>query len=388
MKVADVSGFYSPAGGGVRTYVDQKFEAARRLGHDLTVIAPGATNRVDSRPGGRVVWVEGPPMPFDPAYRRFPRPAAVWRILDALAPDMVEGSSPWRSGVIAGRWPGRAARAFVFHQDFVAGYPQTLLDGFLAPEAVDRLFAPYWARLRRLSLAFDVTVASGAWLAQRLAGFGVHRPVAVPFGVEAGRFSPALRDPVLRAEVLARCATPSTGRLLLSVGRLHPEKRQRVIIDGFVRARARGGEPIGLAIVGDGPDRAGIEALARRAGAIWLAGAIKDRDQLARLFASADLLLHGSSAETYGLVVAEAMASGLPVVAPSAGGAGELARRGPARLYPAGDPEALAEAILHMLRTAQARSAAPIPTAEEHFERLFDLYQDLLDARASMGQAA
>ena len=69
MRIADVCGFYSGTGGGVRSYAHQKFAAAAEAGHTLTLIAPGADNRVEARPGGEIVWVESPPMPFDANYR-------------------------------------------------------------------------------------------------------------------------------------------------------------------------------------------------------------------------------------------------------------------------------------------------------------------------------
>lgn len=380
MKIVDVCGFYSETGGGVRSYVRQKFDAAHRAGHDLTVIAPGARDSVEARRGGRIMWLAGPVMPFDANYRLFGDRAAVWRSLDAAAPDIVEGSSPWGSGQMAGFWPGRAARALIFHQDFVAGYPCTVLDRWLSGPRIDSLFSAYWRRIRRLSERFDVTVAGGDWLARRLAGFGVQNAVAVPFGVEAGPFTPDRRDAVLRADMLARCGVGPGGRLLLAVGRFHPEKRHRTIIEAFVQARKTRPE-LGLVLAGDGLTRKTVDRLARRAGGVHLLGAVGDRAALASLYASADILVHGSGAETYGLVVAEAMASGLPVVVPAAGGAGDLATRGPSRTYRTGDAKACAAAILDLL-------AAPLPVgpgeafapagADQHFEALFALYAQLI----------
>ncbi len=380
MRIVDVCGFYAPGGGGVRSYVEQKFEAARAHGHELTVIAPGETNREEIRPAGRILWIESPIMPLDPAYRRFDRPGPVWAAITATAPDVLEGSSPWRGGWIAGHWPGAAVRAFLFHQDFVAGYPQTLLGGLLQPKTVDRLFAPWWERMRQLSARFDVTVAAGDWLMRRLAGFGVHRPVSVPFGIEPGRFSPALRDEALRRQLLESCGAPPQGALILAVGRLHPEKRPRVLIEAFARARAASPRELSLVLVGDGPLRAEVEDLARRHPGVHLHGMVGDRDLLARIYASADLLIHGSSAE-FGLVVAEAVASGLPVVAPDGGGASELARLGAFRLYRPGHRAQLAAGMLELLSRAPLRAVADTPTSDVHFRKLFDLYERLIDER-------
>ena len=60
MKIVDVCGFYSETGGGVRSYVHHKFDAARKAGHDLMVIAPGEASYVQETRGGRIAWVKEP----------------------------------------------------------------------------------------------------------------------------------------------------------------------------------------------------------------------------------------------------------------------------------------------------------------------------------------
>jgi alpha-1,6-mannosyltransferase len=396
MKIADVSGFYSETGGGVASYVRLKLELAARWGHEIVVIAPGPTSRVEPRRGGRIVWVESPDMPFDPNYHMFLRGQEVWRVLDREAPDVVEGSSPWRGGWLAGHWPGQAVKSLVFHQDFIAGYPYTLLGGFLSKPAIDSLFSPYWRYVKALSARFDVTVTGGDWLAERLRAFDIHNPVSVPFGIETGLFSPDKRDAGLRSELLAACGAPPTGKLLLAVGRLHPEKRHRTIIEGFARARAVCPD-LGLAIIGDGPLRASVEAWAAKVSGVRVMGPIADRERLAQCLASGDILVHGSGAETYGLVVAEAISSGLAVVSPDTGGAADLARRGLSRIYATGDGESCGQAILALLKALEAPGRRPLEnppgSAESHFAALFRLYQWMIDARAcgaaaEMGQLA
>lgn len=376
MKIVDVCGFYSERGGGVRSYVHQKFDAARAAGHALTVIAPGAESRVVDFRGGKIVWVESPPMPFDANYRRFVGSREVFGVLDAEAPDIVEGSSPWHSGWLAAHWPGRAARALIFHQDFVAGYPYTALSGVMPLARIDGLFAPYWRHVRRLASRYDVTVTGGEWLARRLEGFGVANARAVPFGIERGLFSPARRDEALRQELLALTEASPDGKLIIAVGRFHPEKRQPMLIEAFAKARETRPD-LGLVLIGDGLTRKAVERAARSAGHVHLLGAVTDRARLAALYASADLLIHGSGAETYGLVVAEAIASGLRVVVPDIGGAAELARGGGGLIYLLGNRARCARAILEAMS-----DATPIPPVEtshsaEHFSELFDLYEDL-----------
>ncbi|HEY2179959.1 MAG TPA: glycosyltransferase [Caulobacteraceae bacterium] len=377
MKIVDVSGFYAEAGGGVRRYVEAKFAAAALAGHELTVIAPGAASRVEARPGGQVVWVRGPAMPFDPRYRMFWGAREAWAAMDAARPDIVEGSSPWRGGTIAATWSGRAARALIFHQDVVAAYAHTALDRRLSRSAIDALAAPWWARLRRLSARFDVTVTGGEWLAARLAAQGVKNAVAVLFGVEAGGFDPGRRDEALRVELLARCGVGPGGRLILAMSRFHPEKRLPTVIEAFARARHARGD-LALVVIGEGLARRSVERSAARAPGVALIGAIDDRAMVARILASGDLFVHGSGAETYGLAVAEAIASGLTVVVPDTGGAADLAARGRSLTYRTGDAADGARAILTALGgVAWPPSQPPPGSLDDHFAALFGLYAEL-----------
>jgi alpha-1,6-mannosyltransferase len=387
MKIVDVSGFYSETGGGVASYVRQKLAAAARLGHEVAVVAPGARAGVEARIGGKIIWVAAPPMPFDSNYRVFLSGREAWRAIEAEAPDVIEGSSPWRGGWIAAQAGGTALKSLVFHQDFIAGYPYTLLDSLMERPRIDKLFDGYWAYVRRLSAHFDVTVTGGDWLAERLKTFGVHRPIAVPFGIETELFSPDRRDEALRRELLAACDAPPGAKLLIAVGRLHPEKRHNTIIDGFALAR-RTHPDIVLAIIGDGPAKAQVAKRAAKTPGVQLIGPVQNREKLAAIYASADLLVHGSGAETYGLVVAEAISSGLPVVTPDSGGAADLARRGHSASYVTGDAAACAAAIVSLLNALEHRAAPVFPSAgpssaEAHFTQLFALYEQLLLGKRS-----
>jgi alpha-1,6-mannosyltransferase len=108
--------------------------------------------------------------------------------------------------------------------------------------------------------------------------------------------------------------------------------------------------------------------------------------------ASGDAMLHGSAAETYGLVVAEAICSGLPIIVPDVGGAADLADDSYAEVYETGDADACAAAILRLLDRprdgllsgcAQATSAK-IGTMADHFVGLFELYEKLVDEKREL----
>ena len=127
MKIVDVAEFYSVKGGGVKTYIDQKFVAGRRYGHTIVVVAPGPENRIEQRPGGKIIWVKCPKLLLDGRYHRFSSAHQVHQILTEEAPDIVEASSPWKGGRITAKWEGSACKILFWHQEPVSAYPQALL---------------------------------------------------------------------------------------------------------------------------------------------------------------------------------------------------------------------------------------------------------------------
>src|SRR5689334_4716734 len=112
MRIVDVSAFYSPAGGGVRTYVEAKLRAAPRLGHEMIVVIPGERDQVERRGAAALlVSIASPTLPVDRRYRYFDDQQALHRTLDSWRPDHVEASSPWSSATMVGRWQGAATRS-------------------------------------------------------------------------------------------------------------------------------------------------------------------------------------------------------------------------------------------------------------------------------------
>lgn len=385
MKIVDVAEFYSDQGGGVKTYINQKLAAAKRLGHEMVIIAPGTEAGEEERNGGRVIWVKGPRLPVDPRYVILWRQKEVHRILDREKPDVVEGSSAWTGGSFAGNWKGDAVKTFIFHQDPVAVYPQTFLGQIMKLETVDNTFRFYWRFLSRLSKKFDATIVSGDWLKKRVAKFDLNNPIAVPFGINKGFFSPERRDPAIRKNLLEQLGLDESASLMISVSRYHPEKRLSTIIDGFNAASKE--KPMGLVIYGGGPFKRWVEWKAKGAKHVKLMGFTSNRAELADVMASCDYFVHGSAAETFGLVVAEAICSGLPIVVPDRGGAVDLAEPEFGEIYKTGDKKAFADALIRiternreMLASECTRAAeSSISTVDQHFNNLFACYQKLVD---------
>ncbi|MFZ5748254.1 MAG: glycosyltransferase [Pseudomonadota bacterium] len=389
MRVVDVNEYYSPTGGGVRTYLDNKMGIMAELGHELIVIAPGREDAVEDRPGGgRIYWVKAPRLIFDHNYGIFVDGRPIRALLDALKPDVVETSSPWRPGWIVGDWDGGpdTVKVFFAHNDNIGAYPQRWLDGVASPATVERWFDWYTRYMGRFLAKYDAFVTNGPALAKRHERRGLTVHAAMPLGIERGYFSPDLRDEALRAALLAQCGLPEHGHLLLGMGRHHPEKRWPMVIDAV---KAAGNDiPVGLVLIGQGVDRARLEARIDGSPHIRLFRPVYDRIRLSRIMASADALIHGSDAEPFGLVAVEALASGLPLIVPDEGGAAEIADPLFAETYRARDPRSAAQAILRMfarepsiLRAASRHAAGKVRTDKDHTVELMAYYSDLVDAK-------
>lgn len=387
MKIVDVAEYYAEEGGGIKTYIHSKMRAGAKRGHEVVVIAPGTHDYEEEKYGGRIRWVKGPRMPFDARYGVLWNMKKVHRLIDEEAPDILEGSSAWAGGQFAARWKGNAIRTLIFHQDPVAVIPHTYLDRFISRKKVDRLFTPIWSYLRGISKSYDATIVAGEWLGNRLDEFNVHNPISVPFGIDKSIFSPTKRCLRKRTELLASCGRDKHCPLLLTVSRFHPEKRLKTLFSAVRQINET--RPVALVVFGAGYMSSGLRRFAEQTPGVRLAGYTKDRDELAQVYASADLMLHGSAAETFGLGVAEAICSGLPVIGPSVGGAADLVSDGCGLLYEPGDSSECAEKTLEALnrshdswQSALARRAQDINTVDQHFEQLFDVYQQLIDDRA------
>jgi glycosyltransferase involved in cell wall biosynthesis len=169
----------------------------------------------------------------------------------------------------------------------------------------------------------------------------------VPNGIDLEAFTPE-RD--------ERAATewPSAGLRLLSVGRLHPQKGHRVLLDAMAAARPAGAR-LSLLVAGEGAERAALEAHAEALGLrdqVRFAG----RREVRPLLAAADVFVFPSLYEAVGIALLEAMASALPVVASRTGGIPEVVEDGVSgMLVTPGDALGLARALAALERDPERR---------------------------------
>lgn len=380
MRIVDVCAFYAPRGGGVKTYVENKLRAARPGREEIIVVAPGKTDAtVRVAPGGRIVTMASPRFPVDWRYHYFADERALHGLLDSLAPDIVEASSPWSSPTMVARWPGAALKSLVLHADPLSAYAYRWFGGFASRQSIDRGFEWFWRHLRRLDEQFDVVVSASPSLTGRLVAGGLRKVVTNPMGAAPGVFSPHLRDRALRARLLRRCGLDENAILLVGLGRHSAEKRWPMVIEAVTAAGFA--NPVGLVLFGDGHDKARVVHAARNNPHVQLCAPVTDRAELAVLLASADALVHGCEAETFCMVAAEAKASGLPLIVPDEGGASDQFRVGQGECYRARSAASLAAAIGDFSasdpqghRRAAAAAAPFAASMTDHFERLFAIY--------------
>jgi glycosyltransferase involved in cell wall biosynthesis/predicted metal-dependent phosphoesterase TrpH len=193
-------------------------------------------------------------------------------------------------------------------------------------------------------------------------------------GVDTSRFDPALRVPPAR---------PGELRVLYA-GRLTREKGVDLLADAFLRARER--DPrLRLLLAGGGPEENAIrERLGDHATFLgWLEG-----DALARAYASADVFLFASATDTFGQVILEAQASGLPVLAVDEGGPRALIDDGRTGLLRPADPEALAGALCDLAAAPALRRRLAAAALAEVRERTWERALERLAAgyRLALGE--
>ncbi len=382
MRIVDVCAFYSPSGGGIRTYVEAKVRASAQLGHESVIVVPGDQfSTLQIAENAVLATIPGPMLLLDRRYRYFNDEPALWRELDRWRPDHVECSSPWRSAAYVARWPGSATRSLVMHSDPLSAYAYRWLGGLLPKRQIDRLCTAYWSHLRSVGRRFDLIVSPNHQLGGRLFEQGLQRVTTIPLGVERDRFAPRLRQQRLRAAMLESVGLPPSATLFVGVGRLSAEKRWELVIRACGElARSM---PAAFFLVGDGMRRRQLVSMSSRYPTVRLVGQIDDRDKLARVLASADALVHGCEAETFGLAIAEARASGTPVIVPDAGGAIEQLGPGAGLAYCAGNERSLLDSLAQFTELGgrgafpAAIAASQVRTLDDHFRELFDCYSAL-----------
>ncbi len=300
MRVAVVSESFLPTLNGVTTSVVKLVEHLAANGHEAILVVPaaGSPRRYAGFPVHEVAAV---------AYRQFPVGLPNMQVSALLAdfqPDVMHVASPFLLGAQSIAAANRLGIPSVaIYQTDISGYARR------NRLAVASSFA--WRLVRWIHEGADLTLAPSTTAIAALQAAGVPRLGMWGRGVDLDAYHPRRRSGPAARELHARLA-PDGEVLLGYVGRVAPEKSLERLNE------LRGVAGIRLAIVGDGPARAGIERSLAGMPVTFL-GALGG-ERLADAYASLDVFVHTGTEETFGQTLQEAHASGLPIVAPRAGG--------------------------------------------------------------------
>ena len=296
-------------------------------GCEPLVVAPRGNTAL--LPGVRVLGASSMPFPLYPEVRLALMGPGIGQQLDQFKPDVIHLVGPVVNGVgglLYAQHRGIPVLAS-FHTN-LARYAQHYSLGWLE--------AWVWRALRTVHNRCALTLCPSHALLRDLRGRGFERLRYWSRGVDTTQFSPERASRAWRRQLGVSDGTP----ILLYVGRLAREKRVADLVPVL-----RNLKHAHLAIVGDGPARAELEQ-AFAGLPVTFTGYLRG-EALATAYASSDLFVFPSDSEAFGNVVLEAMASGLPVVAASAGGVEDLVEHdGTGRLFAPTDTADL-EACIH-----------------------------------------
>jgi len=310
----------------------------------------------------------------DPSWRLgIPSPIEAIQLVERRGIDVIHAATPGPMGIIGLLLARSMGLDFVatYHTE-LARYALELTGDRLAAEAVRTGVGWFYRQAARVN-------SPSAAADEALVDLGVEPDRIVRFtrGIDVRRFAPRYRSEAWRARI-------GGSTHILFVGRISREKGVFALADAFRRVAASRPD-LRLVVVGDGPARAELEReLAGHAVAFTgvLAG-----DELATAYASADVFCLPSGTETFGQVVLEASASGLPVVTVAGGAAGELVRPDVSGVVlPGRDPVGLAQALARLADDEPLRErmgaagrigALDWPTWDEIFDDLLAGYADL-----------
>lgn len=375
---------------GVTVSVDARVRRLVARGDEVLLLAPAADG--GARPAGlslAVTFVGLPSVPFGAAaLDRNVMPSAVGEIDRALAafrPDLIHVDEPERLALGLRRIPARAyARR---HRVPVIAFFHTNFGDYIgAGGGSYRLHAPLravvWRAVAQLYNRYDATLVPSAASLARLQRFGLANGIAGRFnGTDARDFRPDLRRP---GYWRARWGRPDLdGRVVMLIaGRLTADKGWAEWRRVFPALAERLGDTLAVVVAGDGALRDEVERLVAALPCGFLAGPV-GRAEMGALLANSDLYATLSRYENASLAIYEALASGLPVLGPEAGGLpGQVCHGIDGLLFKPGDVSGFVEGTARLVEDEPARRAlaegalARRPLLD--WDRAFEAWRDVL----------
>jgi phosphatidylinositol alpha 1,6-mannosyltransferase len=385
MRVLFCTDTYPPQVNGVSIVTALTVNGLSRLGWQCAVVAPRYPPAAHAEWSGQTGSAEGPaelltipsvPLPRYPEVRLgLPCTSRVRHLVERFRPDLVHSATEFSIGRMGQSAAARDSLPMVssYHTDF-ARYA----DAYGAPwlgRAVSAYLGRFHRRSRRVYTPSSISRGD-------VAALGAKDVEVWGRGVDAELFHPRRRSAALRTELGAGDAF-----VFLYVGRLAPEKRADHILQAFrLAADALPAGRLHLVMAGTGPREADLRATAP--GGVTFLGFLERQTRLPELYASSDAFVFASVTETLGLVVLEAMASGLPVIAAPAGGVRDHLRNQENGLaFPEGDVASMARAMVALATQPEltrrlargARLTAEALTWEREMERLDQSYREVCE---------
>jgi alpha-1,6-mannosyltransferase len=381
MKVLDLNTLYIDGGeGGINTYLTEKARHLSSLpGVSHSIVVPARSTARGRLAGSTLHTVRSPALPGNSQQRILVDFATVAAILHEERPDVVEVDLSYVLGEVAARaLKERHVPVVGFyhvHLPFIHLRPRR----FWLQERLARWTeALVWRYTELCMRPCDRVVVSTRDMRARLVERGLPSPDLVPLGVNLDVFRPR-RGP--------RCALPGVDParpVVLHVGRLSWEKDLEVLLEAH-RELSRGQESQ-LVIAGDGPLGRRTRRFARRVPGVVCLGACRYGEDIASLYRCADVLAVPSRNETFSLILLEALASGLPVVAARQGGPAEILPPGCGELADPGDPADFAAKLRRVLAgpdlgPACRRHVEAGCSWESTFQGLLEVYRSAIESR-------
>jgi alpha-1,6-mannosyltransferase len=336
MRTLHLTNAWHATSGGIATFYRALLGAANDRQHHVRLVVPAATTEVeDVGRYGRIYHLEAPPAPLNRHYRvlmshRYLWPGtAIHNILARERPELVEICDKYTLNLLAGllrmRWiprleirPTIVALSCERMDDNVAAY--------VTRRSLGKLFSRFYMKWCYFPL-FDHHITISEYTADELRlaarGHRVGRGVWVrPMGVDLEGFSPGRQSAGFRRRLLAELGGREDSVILLYAGRLVPEKNLPLLVGMLAELARDTRRDYRLLVVGDGILAEQVRAQCERVapGRATFRGHIDSRQSLARFYANADVFIHPNPREPFGIAPLEAMASGLPLVAPDSGG--------------------------------------------------------------------
>jgi len=385
MRILDLTTLYIDGSeGGVNTYLREKARYLSESGlHTHTAIVPGRKSETTSLYSTLVHKVKSPALPSNPQHRVFVDLRAVCALIKETRPDVVEVDCSFLLGYAARRAIGHRNVPIVgfYHVHLPMLYKRPV-QNFIRRHLASRTEPMAWRYTRFCTAPCHRILVTSRDMYWRLRGHDFPPLEFLPLGVNLDLFQPWSGA----GKRTIRGVNPKAP-VVLFVGRLSPEKNLPLLFRTHEILHARCGSQ--LVIAGDGSLRSRTERFARRQPGAFFIGTCPYGEELAQLYQSADVLIVPGESETFGLIILEALASGVPVVAARRGGPAELVEPGLGELAEPNNPEDFAskvEALLGRERPpAQSyrRYVEDRYSWERMFHRLVDVYGSLREELAA-----